>query len=65
MKIGDAFYAYDPNIRHYYDDKGVKHNGPIYIKSFKPWYVVGETKQSWLLSTYPLKAVRLLIKTVG
>lgn len=51
--IGNKFYKYDGNKRVYTDlETGVKSSSPIFKYSFREFYVIGETKISWLLSPY-------------
>ena len=46
-KIGDVFYFFEENHRVYDKTKG---SGPIYREHFRPRYIVGQEKQSWLVS---------------
>lgn len=43
-----SVFIYDPNQREYVDDDGVKHIGPIYIKSWRRHEIVSETARSWV-----------------
>lgn len=60
LTIGQKLYRHDGNYRHYENDDGTRSAGPIFIKSFRTYYVVGETKRSYLItynenpSTYQL-----------
>lgn len=51
-KIGQKFWRHDENYRHYTNDDGTKSISPIYIKSFREWYLVGMTSRSYLLSYF-------------
>jgi hypothetical protein len=50
MKVGMKVWMFDPNHRVYVDDNGVRHTSPIYRKHFVEYYIIGETRVSWILS---------------
>lgn len=53
MKIGEVYFNYDCNHRVYEDPvTKQRYAGPIYRLSFVKWYVIGETKKSYLLSRF-------------
>ena len=49
MQIGDKVWIFDGNRRIYKDDKGNKLNSPWYRGHFIEKYIIGETKQSWII----------------
>lgn len=49
MQIGDKVWIFDSNHRQYTDDKGNKTHSPWYRGHFVERFIVGETKQSWLI----------------
>jgi len=49
MQIGDKVWIFDDNRRVYQDDKGNKTVSPWFRGHFVEKYIVGETKQSWLV----------------
>ena len=50
MQIGDKVWIFDNNHRIYEDDKGNKLSGaPWYRGHFVERYILGETKQSWII----------------
>lgn len=57
MKLGDKIWLFDDNRRVYVDDEGNKHQSPIYRKKFVPFYIVGETRVSWIVSNYTLDEI--------
>lgn len=50
LHIGAAVYVFDENRRVY--AKG-SIGGPIYREHFRPQFIVGEEKRSWLVSAHP------------
>lgn len=50
MKVGDTVWKHDRNRRVYEYDNGDKSTSPIYRKSFREMYIIGETRVSWLIS---------------
>jgi hypothetical protein len=51
MQIGDKVWIFDSNNRQYYDDEGNKLNSCWYRAYFVERYIVGETKQSWIIGS--------------
>jgi hypothetical protein len=49
MKTGDKVWIFDSNRRIYRDNEGNKIDSPFYRSHFVERYIVGETKQSWLI----------------
>ena len=49
MQIGNKVWIFDGNNREYVDDKGNKIQSPWYRGHFIERYIVGETKQSWVI----------------
>jgi len=49
MQIGDKVWIFDGNRRIYEDDKGNKTQNPWYRGHFVEKYIIGETKQSWIV----------------
>jgi hypothetical protein len=49
MQIGDKVWIFDSNRRKYEDDKGNKLNRCWYRYHFIERYIIGETKQSWIV----------------
>jgi hypothetical protein len=49
MQIGDKVWIFDSNNRQYKDDKGNKLDRCWYRGYFKERYIIGETKQSWII----------------
>lgn len=49
MEIGQKVWIFDSNRRSYEDDKGNKTIAPWYRGCFVEKYILGETKQSWVV----------------
>jgi hypothetical protein len=49
MQVGDKVWIFDGNRRSYEDDKGNKLSSCWYRYHFQEMYILGETKQSWLV----------------
>ena len=49
MQIGDKVWIFDSNHRIYKDADGNKTQSPWYRGHFIERYVIGETKQSWII----------------
>jgi len=49
MQIGDKVWIFDSNKRVYEDDKGNKLDNCWYRGHFREKYIIGETKQSWII----------------
>jgi len=49
MEIGDKVWIFDGNTRRYTDDQGNKTIGAWYRGHFVEKYIIGETKQSWII----------------
>ena len=49
MQIGNKVWLFDSNHRVYKDAEGNKTTSPLYRGYFVEKYIVGETKQSWLV----------------
>ena len=52
MQVGDKVWIFDGNRRIYTDPEGNKLSSPWYRGYFVERYILGETKQSWLLSAW-------------
>lgn len=57
LKIGDVLFNFNGNRRVYNQPKsgGYASGGPIYEKHFAEATIVGETKNSWVMSLYETK----------
>jgi hypothetical protein len=49
MQIGDKVWIFDSNRRTYEDDQGNKLRSPWYRGYFVERFILGETKQSWII----------------
>lgn len=49
MQVGDKVWIFDSNRRRYEDDKGNKLVSCWYRGHFSENYIIGETKQSWIV----------------
>jgi len=49
VKIGDKVWYFDETRRVYRNDKGGITAGPLYRGKFVEKFIVGETRQSWIL----------------
>jgi hypothetical protein len=49
MQIGDKVWIFDSNRRRYTDDKGNKLDRCWHRGHFAERYIIGETKQSWIV----------------
>lgn len=68
IKIGDTLYQFDINHRVYEKDADGRGRGsPIYEKHFRPFPVIGETKQSWLCGheRMPMKVNKATLRESG
>jgi len=50
IKVGDLFWIYDGNNRHYLRDDGTRSQGPIYEKAFRQVEIIDETSRSWCIA---------------
>jgi hypothetical protein len=50
MQIGDTLYIHDGNCRIYEDDAGMPSRSPNPRKMYRRCAIVGETRDSWVLS---------------
>lgn len=64
MKIGDKVWWFDETRRVYVDDGGNRAHSPWYRGHFKEKFIIGETRQSWILSfdrnTHPKDGFKIL-----
>lgn len=52
VKVGDSIWYFDENRRVYPPGKGL--GGPIWREHWREMFIVGETKQSWIVSHSPV-----------
>jgi len=57
----DKFWFYDSNHRVYKNElTGERYSSPIFIKSFRPCYLIGESKTHWWFSTCDSTSPRII-----
>lgn len=62
LKVGDRIWNFDTNRRVYRHHDGRKSNAPIYREHFQECIIAGETKASWLVSSWPNSPIEYATK---